>query len=92
MIARQLARFEPIAAVLTPEFVAGVDILTGEFDVSLAKRDKAHEAYDRGHAQREFGGPHLLFGFLDHLNLLEENEFDRSLPVDNVERFERCVQ
>ena len=31
----------------------------------------------------------LVLGLFDHLDLFEEYELDRSLPVDDVERLER---
>ncbi len=92
MVARGLVGLELFPAVLAAELVARVNVLPREFDVPRAEPDEAEKTNDRRHAKAAISRPHFTLGLLDNLNLLEKNEFDRSSPVDHVERLERCVQ
>ena len=91
MVVRETLGNFPLAAVLALVPVPGVNIFAGEFDFPLAKTDEAYQAYYRGNPYRPGNGMDLVLGLFDHLDLLEEYELDRSLPVDDVKRLERSI-
>jgi hypothetical protein len=92
VIARQFVLLKLPAAVLALVLVPGVDIFSRILGFLASETNKAHQPDDRRDFHGNSDGPHNPFGFLDDFDFVEEDEFDRALPVDDVQRLVRCIQ
>ena len=92
MIARQIILMKKLSAVLALVLIPCVDIFTRVFSVFPPEMYKSHQPDNR----RDFHGyrdrTHDTAGFLYNLYLVEENEFNRSLPVDDIQRLVGSIQ
>ncbi len=92
MVTRQFFRTKFFAAVLATEFVSEVDVLSRELDVAAAKADVPEEADHGRNLERGTYGVHTPVTFLKNFNLLQKDQLHGPLPVDYVQRFERCIE
>src|SRR5262249_53543872 len=94
MIERQVARREPVAAVLTPVIVARVDIRARKRYIIEASLDldEPQQPDHRRQLEAESDGADLAVVDVDDLDLALAPQRDRLLPVDNLERLVRRVE
>ncbi len=92
MVAGEFSRGQQFCAVLAAVLVPGVDVVAGELDVPPPETHEPDEPNDGGNAHRRPGRVDLLVGLLEHLDLIEKHELQRTLPVDHVQGLERRIQ
>lgn len=88
MVVCQILLIETLSAVLTFETIPRVDVFPGELYFPFVQADVAYETNDRWDAHGSGDGMNLETGLFYHLNLAEKKKLYRSLPIDDVERFE----
>jgi len=92
VIAGEFARPQSFPTILAAVLVSRVDVLAGELDISFPKPDETKQAHHGRHAKAVAGRVHFAIRFFEHLDLLEENQFQRPLPVDHIQWLKRGVE
>jgi hypothetical protein len=92
VVAGKFAWPQPLSAVLAAVLVSCVDVLAGKLDIPLPKSDKTKQAHNGRHPQAATGRAHFAIGLFEHLDLLEEDQFQGSLPIDHIQRLKRGVE
>jgi len=92
MITGQFTRSQLLAAVLAVIFVSSIDVLARELDVSLSEPNEAKQPHDGGHTQTVAHRMYFSIRFLEHLDLLEEDQFQRPFPVDHIQWLKRGIE
>jgi hypothetical protein len=87
VIVGQLGDPEPGAAVLAGVGVPGVDVDPRELDWLVVPTERAQEPDHGRDLEDDRDRPDLVAVLLDHLDLAEEQERDRPLPRDDLDRF-----
>jgi hypothetical protein len=92
MVAGEVFVGKPPPAILAAMVVAGVDVSARKLGVAPSETNKSHQSNDRRDAYCDRDGMDLAVRLFYNLNLLHEDELNRPLPIDHVERFKRGVE
>jgi hypothetical protein len=92
MVAGEFARPQLLAAVLAAELVSSVYVLAGKLDVPFSESNETKKPHNGRYTQAIAGRTHLAIRLLEYLDLLEENQFQRPLPVDHIQGFKRGIE
>lgn len=91
MVVSEILRAQLVAAVLTLKLIAGIDVLAGELYIPFLEAYEAKQAHNGGNPHGAAHRTNDSLGLLHNLDLASEDELDGSLPVDDVQRFERSI-
>ena len=92
MITGKLAWSQLLAAVLAAVLVSSIDVLARKLDVPLSEPNEAKQPHDGGHAQTVAHRMYFAIRFFEHLDLLEENQFQCPFPVDHIQWLKRGIE